>query len=59
METVEDVMAVFSKKIIKSAKLNKEEVKEQIRHYADNDVCFENLVFELGCEKLAAQFAND
>lgn len=60
MAAVEDVvMSVFSKKIIESTKLNKEEIKEQIRFYADNDECFENLVFEFGCEKLAEQFAND
>lgn len=59
MVTVEDVMGAFSKKIITGAKLNKEEVKERIRSYADNDDCFENLVFELGCEKLAEQYTND
>lgn len=52
MVTVEDAMSVFSKKIIESAKLNKEEVKERIRYYADNDECFENLIFSLAVKNL-------
>lgn len=59
MVAIEGAMSVFSKKVIESTKLNKEEIKEQIRHYADNDGCFENLVFELGCEKLAEHCTND
>ena len=59
MAAVEDVMSVFFLFFVESAKLNKEEVKERIRYYADNDECFENLIFELGCEKLAEQYAND
>ena len=56
MVEVEDAMVVFSKMVLSSANLNKEEIKERIRTYADDSESFENLVFEIGCNLLAEQY---
>lgn len=35
---------------------SKQAVKAAIRNLADNDECFENVVFELGCSVLAKEY---
>lgn len=46
----------FSQRVLNLKKLNKKGVKAEIRAIADNDECFADIVFELGCELLAKEY---
>ncbi len=56
--SIEEVSLIFAKAFICNS-ASKEEIKNRIRYYADNDECFGNLVFEIGCEAVAKQLTND
>ena len=55
---IEEVSLIFAKTFISNSS-SKEEIKNKIRHYADSDECFNNLVFEIGCEAIAKQLTDD
>lgn len=55
---IEEVSLIFAKTFISNS-ISKEEIKNKIRHYADSDECFDNLVFEIGCEAVAKQLTDD
>lgn len=55
MDELANINSIFTRELLQKFNLivDKEDIKKHIRELADNDNCFDNLVFELGCESLA------
>ncbi len=52
-----EALAVFNSRIANNlVETDKKMLKNQIRELADDDECFENVVFELGCSVLAKEY---
>ena len=60
MDELANISSIFINKLLQKHSIaDKNDIKRCIREFADNDDCFENLVFELGCEALSEYYCKE